>query len=353
MLRFFAILALTLLGGYGMPGAAGPLDRPAQMSSTSQKGALLSVARVGQRLVSVGERGHILLSDDAGASWRQVPVPASTTLTAVAFADERVGVAVGHGGVILRTRDAGETWTRVADGRTIARQIAAQVDKTGTPAGNAAASEAEAGLDKPLLDVRFANPRSGIAVGADGLLLSTSDGGLTWTARTDGIPAVERRHLYAAVPVADGWYVAGEQGVLYRSADGGRSFGRLQSPYRGSYFGMLAGPGGGIVVFGLRGNAWRSDDQGLTWQRAVIPSQASLIGGTVQDNGTLVLFDEVGGIWISNDDGRHFVPGPTGQGFPVTSAVQIAPGRLLAVGPRGMVRLFMNPSQQEDKTHVH
>jgi len=346
MLRVFTMLALTLLGGYGIPVAAGPLDRPAQMSSISQKGALLSVARAGQRLVSVGERGHILLSDDAGASWRQVPAPASTTLTAVAFADERVGIAVGHGGVILRTRDAGETWVRVADGRTIARQIAQL-------AGSATTADAGAGLDKPLLDVRFANPRSGIAVGADGLVLSTGDAGLTWTTLTDGMPAEAKRHLYAVVPAADGWYVAGEQGALYRSADGGRSFNRLQSPYRGSYFGMLASPGGGIVVFGLRGNAWRSADQGMTWKRAGISTQASLIGGTVQDNGTLVLFDEVGGIWISKDDGRHFQPGPPGKGFPVSSAIQIAPGRLIAVGPRGMVRLFMNPTHQEDETHVH
>lgn len=353
MLKFSAILALALLGGFAMPGAAGPLDRPAPMSAVAQQGALLSVSRVGQRLVSVGERGRILLSDDAGASWRQVPVPASTTLTAVAFADARVGVAVGHGGVILRTQDTGETWARIADGRAIAQQIAARAGQAGTRSEVTASSEVEAGPDKPLLDVRFSDSRNGLAVGADGLILSTSDGGLTWTAHADGVPAVEKRHLYAAVHTQDGWYVAGEQGVLYRFADGGRSFGRLQSPYRGSYFGILAGPGGAIVAFGLRGNAWRSDDQGQTWKRVAIPTHASLIGGAVQDNGSVLLFDEVGGLWISDDEGRHFLPGQSEHGFPITSAVQTAPGRLLAVGPRGMVRLSMNPSHQEDKTHVH
>ena len=67
------------------------------------------------RIVAVGERGLVILSDDRGASWRQVPSPVSVTLTMVRFADEQHGVAVGHGGTVLTTDDAGTTWRLPSD----------------------------------------------------------------------------------------------------------------------------------------------------------------------------------------------------------------------------------------------
>ena len=67
----------------------------------------------GSRLVVVGERGHVLLSDDNGASWAQASVPVRVLLTAVHMRGERTGWAVGHDATILRTRDDGETWTPV------------------------------------------------------------------------------------------------------------------------------------------------------------------------------------------------------------------------------------------------
>ncbi len=54
-----------------------------------------------------GERGIVLLSDDAGVSWRQAKVPVSVSLTAVQFVDAEQGWAVGHLGVVLHTQDGG------------------------------------------------------------------------------------------------------------------------------------------------------------------------------------------------------------------------------------------------------
>ena len=69
----------------------GVLQRPALMAPQSVRGALLAVALAGRRIVTVGERGIVLLSDDRGANWRQVPVPVSVSLTAVRFVNEKTG----------------------------------------------------------------------------------------------------------------------------------------------------------------------------------------------------------------------------------------------------------------------
>src|SRR5262252_9857063 len=81
------------------------LDSPAQMSPIAARSALQSVVPVGNRLVAVGQRGVVLVSNDAGATWKQSPVPVASDLTSVFFVDEEHGWAVGHDGVILRSGD--------------------------------------------------------------------------------------------------------------------------------------------------------------------------------------------------------------------------------------------------------
>ena len=57
------------------------------------KSLLLDGALAGSRLVVVGERGHILISTDGGASWKQARVPARALLTAVHMHDPSTGWA--------------------------------------------------------------------------------------------------------------------------------------------------------------------------------------------------------------------------------------------------------------------
>ena len=95
------------------------LDTPAQKSRLAPRALLSGLARAGQRVVAVGQRGHVLWSDDAGANWQQADVPVSADLVAVHFPTPDSGWAVGHDGVILHSADAGKSWTRQLDGRTL------------------------------------------------------------------------------------------------------------------------------------------------------------------------------------------------------------------------------------------
>ena len=60
-----------------------PLDTPAMSTLKAHKSLLLDVTNAGERLVAVGERGHIIFSNDEGRTWRQATTPVLTTLTAV------------------------------------------------------------------------------------------------------------------------------------------------------------------------------------------------------------------------------------------------------------------------------
>ena len=63
------------------------LDTPAMKSPLAARSLLNGLARAGKRIVAVGQRGHIVYSDDAGKSWQQAEVPVSSDLVAVYFAD--------------------------------------------------------------------------------------------------------------------------------------------------------------------------------------------------------------------------------------------------------------------------
>ena len=311
------------------------LDSPALMSPLVSSSFLTAVTRAGTRLVAVGERGHIIISDDNGLNWSQAEVPVSVTLTAVQFVNSQIGWAVGHGGIILRSLDGGASWKKQLDGRALAKLIEIYAVDKGEAAGRLARRWSADGPDKPLLALYFRDASNGIVVGAYGILLETSDGGAHWLPRLDQVEDPDRRHINAIRATKSAIYMAGEQGTLYRRDGAEGQFRRLPSPYKGSFFDLLISPRGTLLALGLRGNLFRSETEGKTWERIDLGSKNTLTQGTVLQDGSLVLADEDGSTWLSHDDGRSFRKFRDPNAFPYASLVQAANGHLVAVGVRG------------------
>lgn len=119
MTRIFPLLAAALIAlpAYAAPsGFVDPLDQPARASVLASRALINGVARAGPRLVAVGQRGHVLYSDNDGAAWLQAAVPLSSDLAAVTFTDARHGWAVGHDAVVLHSADGGASWRRADTG---------------------------------------------------------------------------------------------------------------------------------------------------------------------------------------------------------------------------------------------
>lgn len=349
LLALGAIAAMLPATGYAA-GVAEPGARPALMSRIASQSVLLAVTRAGSRLVAVGERGIVLLSDDSGKAWRQAKVPVSVTLTAVAFPTDRQGWAVGHYGVVLHTADAGETWERQLDGvaaaglaleAALARAQQAGADGAGQRGLVEARRLKKDGADKPFLDLHFDDEKNGFVVGAYNLMFRTEDGGKTWQYWGDRLDNAKAKHIYAIKAVGDELYLAGEQGLVLRSADRGKSFARLETPYMGSYFALAVLPAGEIVVAGLRGNAYRSADRGTSWQKIEVPVPVSFSTTTLAKDGTLLLANQAGQIFISRDQGRSLQALPTPPLPPINGLETLKNGSLLAVGLRGVASVPM------------
>jgi photosystem II stability/assembly factor-like uncharacterized protein len=308
---------------------------------------LLDVATAGSRIVAVGERGIVVLSDDGGKSWRQAKVPTSVSLTAVEFPTPKQGWAVGHAGVVLHSEDGGETWLKQLDGRVAAKLAleAAQASLQAKP-GDARVQQQEAeaqrlvddGPDKPFLDLHFESETTGFVVGAYNLIFRTADGGKTWTPWLDHVDNPKGLHFYAVRAVGKEVYLAGEQGLFLRSTDGGNTFVRLPTPYVGTYFAIGATPAGEVVLAGLRGNAYWSADQGKSFTKAAVPVPISFSAVTTLADGRLLFSNQAGQLLESRDGGRtlHPLAGPP-QLPPLASLAQVGPGLVMTVGVAGAI----------------
>ncbi|CAN7352762.1 YCF48-related protein [Pseudoduganella sp. LjRoot289] len=336
--------AEAVAGAASTAGAAVPaaLRQPALITPKALQAAMLAVASAGKRLVAAGERGTILYSDDAGASWRQASVPVSVSLTALRFVDAKLGWAVGHQGVVLHSADGGATWARQLDGIQAAALVLRAASEVAGPEQARAVADAQHlvddGPDKPFLDVHFEDARKGYVLGAYNLLFKTVDGGTTWQPWQSHAANPKGLHLYGMGGGGRALYLAGEQGLLLRSTDQGASFTALASPYKGSYFGLLAARSGALLAYGLRGNAYWSGDQGANWTKVDTAVQASLAGGAELEDGTLVLVSQGGDVLLSRDQGRSF-SAQTGAALPLAAVAQASDGALVVAGLRGLRKL--------------
>jgi photosystem II stability/assembly factor-like uncharacterized protein len=319
------------------PGVPAVLRDPALITPRAAGAAMLAVARAGRRLVAAGERGIVRVSDDDGATWSQARVPVQVSLTALHFADARRGWAAGHLGVILRTDDGGATWTRQLDGIDAARQVLAAAP--GEAARQRAQRLVDEGPDKPFFDLDVAGQR-GLAVGAYGLAVETRDGGAHWQAVAPArLPNPKSLHLYATRWLDRQLFIAGEQGLLMRSSDGGDSFEPLASPYKGSFFGLLATRAGSLIAYGLRGHAFRSTDAGSSWEKLETGVPLSLSAGIERADGSLLLLAQNGDLLSSRDDGRRFERLPAARPLPAAALAVGAGSQVVVAGLRGIERM--------------
>lgn len=293
-----ALLAWLLSGAVAM---AAPVDdalgRPALLTEHAVHSTILGIATTGKRIVAVGERGIILLSEDDGRNWSQVVAPVSVTLTSVQFADSLNGVAVGHGGTVLATTDGGLSWQARLDGREAAHKVLAAAQSAGDPRALKIAEQFVAdGPDKPFLDVAYLDDRKVIAVGAYGLAFISEDAGLTWSPCDERVKNPQGLHLYAVRVRNSEVLIAGEQGLILRSYDGGGTFQNISAPYKGSFFTAEILPDRSVIVAGLKGNTWHGSANGSQWEKVTTGQPVSITASQITKAGSILFGNQAGEI---------------------------------------------------------
>jgi photosystem II stability/assembly factor-like uncharacterized protein len=291
----FALLSLLFAG----PALAQQEPfRPAESTPWATQQMMLASDHAGERIVAVGERGVILLSED-GRNFRQAKsVPLSATLTTVHFVDRRRGWAAGHWGAILKTEDGGETW---------------------------AIQRSDTSVDQPIFSLLFRNERDGIAVGLWSLLLVTHDGGITWESQNLPPPPGRKSidlNLTGLFASGNGTlFVTAEGGKLLRSEDAGASWAIVETGYGGTFWTGLALRDGTLLIGGLRGTVFRSTDDGRSWRQADSGTHSSITGFAQAADGAVSASALDGVLLHSGDAGVTFQASQRGDREALTALI--------------------------------
>ena len=199
----------------------------------------------------VGEQTNILSTLDGGKTWNIQFKDEDFILKSISFCDELHGWAVGEYGFIYHTKDGGVTWKKQAGHFDISEETGA------VEGGNF------------LFDVTAVDPQTAWAVGIDGYVIRTLDGGKTWKEVKTDAPKTQ---LFCVASNRAGTVLIGGNGTILISMDNGKTWKNpaFQPPIiYGWLYGIARRSSSEFVAVGWDGSIYLSDGKNplSSWYR--------------------------------------------------------------------------------------
>lgn len=211
-------------------------------------------------------------------------------------------------------------------GQTWARQRVAPFDKNSMELSNGA----------PLLDVFFLDEQRGYAIGAYSLMLVTTDGGQTWTqqnvlGKTDDEVLAQQSEDNSTIN-DENWTFDQDDLALDEESD----------PHLNS----IAQTGdGAFFMVAERGAAFRSTDAAQTWERIQLPYDGSMFGVLGFEGQHILCFGLRGNVYESFDLGTSWNKIETGTTLSLMGGDSFGEGGVVLVGANGMVLSRLNAAE--------
>ena len=192
----------------------GPVE-PAALHDVIDPETGEAVAKAGQLLTKE------LIAEIARRGISGVRIREDVVLNTVFFLDQAHGWIGGEGGLVLRTEDGGKTWER-----GILPYLPFREDEEASEIEMSPAELAKYGVITPppsVYDLCFVSPLQGWAVGQDGAIAYTRDGGRQWEFQLSGA----REALYSIGVMKDRGWIVGDKGTVLVSTDSGMQWERM------------------------------------------------------------------------------------------------------------------------------
>lgn len=187
----------------------------------------------------------------------------------------------------------------------------------------------------PLLDVIALDRQRVIAIGAYSLMLYSADAGNSWQ-RIDPNAGVDRAEAEEPVDGDEeedrGWLLSDDDLVLEDEED----------PHLN---GIARLPGGGLMVVGERGSAFRSSDEGQTWERLRLPYDGSMFGVLALGPAHVLAYGLRGNVQESRDFGETWSTPDSGTELSLQGGAVLPDGGVVLVGSNGIV-LHRSPGSE-------
>ncbi|MCB1060426.1 MAG: hypothetical protein KDB65_09355 [Calditrichaeota bacterium] len=190
------------------------------------------LASNGVDLFAVGSGGTINQRSSQTGEWVIQNCATTRPLNDIHFADSLVGWVCGGSGVLRRTVDGGQTWLTTSS--QISFEIRAihcydSLTAIAAVAGLRRTSDAGESWDQVVEFVGetinrlyFYDSMHAFAVGEDGLIAKSVDGGLTWEIKTSPFEAATYKDIHS--PDGLTYYAVASEGQIAKSDDGGETW---------------------------------------------------------------------------------------------------------------------------------
>lgn len=357
-----AFVALTLLtpASSGALSTARVADRSWQWQNGQPQGNTLNALSFPSTTVgyAAGRSGAVLRTTDGGATWSALDTGNARDHFGAAFPVDTLGWVVGESGAIVRTADSGATWTQQPSSTAATLRDVAALDTmnaiavgdapggatiryTGTSGASwsAGITTVTAGLNA----VAYPSSTLAWAVGANGTMIRSLDGGASWVA-TSAPTGAALNDVAFSPGTTVGYAVGNNTGTTWNAfkTTDGTSWVRLELP--GTAVPLVsvscAGVNGSAVtVVGANGTVLRSTNGGATW---TVRSPARLAAVTLRaaemPSATQVhVAGDFGVTLRSRDAGANWLSPLQQTPANLTSAVFTSPTSGWAVGTGGLV----------------
>ncbi|MCZ7556079.1 MAG: YCF48-related protein [Bacteroidia bacterium] len=240
-----------------------------------QGNALYDVTHLtGSEWLACGEHGSLIRSSDNGATWTPQSFGRRTRILRMHFPYPDQGYLTVEGSV-FHSSDGGRTWLE------------------------------QINTEYTLWDIDFADAQHGIAVGSFGIILHTSDAGVTW----NYLDAEIQDDLHAVVYTdAANAVITGANGILLRTSTGGLSWQKSTIGTNRRIMDITAIPGGGgsLIAVGDNGTLLRSTDGGESWTNAIHSSTSNLTRVHFTDGNNGIITGGGGTLLRSADGGKNW-----------------------------------------------
>ncbi len=308
----------------------------------------------------------------------QAPEAPRAVLTEIAALGQRQ-VAVGDYGVIITREQGSDEW-----------------------------HQAEVPSSIFLTSVDFANDQLGWAVGHHGVILQTTDGGLTWQRQLDGFEYIDLQVAHYEQRVAEletqldsstemdptvrddlefalddalfkydtaqiaqeegptkpfldvlalsdqELFVTGAYGAFLHSTDGGESWNiidHLVDNLDGFHLNAIQAHGDAVYMVGESGLLFRSLDRGASWETLDSPYYGSFFGVHIDQQERLWIYGLRGNIFVSEDQGESFTQLTLEDPVNINNAIDAPNGGLYFVGNAGVVAYLSESGELVERTH--
>ena len=210
------------------------------------------------------------------AQWQAQNSGTTTFIKSICFIDENKGWACGDD-IVIRTTDGGDTWSSsTLTGENsylyfMSEDLGWITSSQGriyhTTNGGDNWTTQSTGTMARMTNLYFKDQNNGIAVGWGETVRKTTNGGVTWTNTFDSTGFLD---FFASQMINDNtYYIAGTNGTLYRTGNGGNSWDLIQLPVSNPFFSIkFLNPTTGWI-FGCCGMYFRTTDGGNNWTSQV------------------------------------------------------------------------------------